>query len=145
MELLPPQLNLHDPSFFHSFLLSDIAVLRRQRTIPLLFVHGHLGSPQQMRSMASESSREIVKRFRQTSKNSNNNNKDDDKWELWVDWHATNFNEEPSAFEPALLVSNLAIPHLKFRNIKEKKLIGGWLAFSQKSVCCIYFLSILFC
>jgi hypothetical protein len=46
-----------------------------------------------MRSMASETSREVIRRYTLNK----------DTWNLWIDWYAVNFNEEPSAFEPRLL------------------------------------------
>lgn len=55
-----------------------------------------------MRSMASETSRELVRRLKASSGNKQN-------WDMWIDWHAVNFNEEPSAFEPALLVRKLVL------------------------------------
>lgn len=58
----------------------------------VLFVHGHLGSYEQMRSMASETAKEISRRYL---------NHEDTQW---VDWYATDFNEEPSGVEPRLLV-----------------------------------------
>ncbi|KAG7675103.1 hypothetical protein KSW81_002606 [Nannochloris sp. 'desiccata'] len=85
-------------------LQQDIATLRHRRCpIPLLFVHGHLGSPQQMRSMASETSREIIRRYKKASSTPTATPNKEDEWNLWIDWYAVNFNEEPSAFEPHLL------------------------------------------
>jgi hypothetical protein len=47
--------------------------------------------------MASETSREIIKRYKAASTTTGQS------WSLWIDWYAVNFNEEPSAFEPRLL------------------------------------------
>lgn len=86
-------------------LKADIAILnhRRPYPIPLLFVHGHLGSPHQMRSMASETSREVIRRYKAASSTTTTSNIED-QWDLWwIDWYAVNFNAEPSAFEPHLV------------------------------------------
>lgn len=77
-------------------LQEDIAALRRgsdgaPAPAALLFVHGHLGSPHQMRSMASETVREAVRRAKAGTSR------------LWVEWHAADFGAEPSGFEPRLL------------------------------------------
>ena len=61
--------------------------------MPVLFVHGHMGSYQQMRSAASESGRELVRRLRAA-----------DDWALWLQWYAVDFAAEPSALEASLLV-----------------------------------------
>jgi GPI inositol-deacylase len=63
--------------------------------VPVLFVPGHLGSYQQMRSMAAETSREVVGRLTQ-SRNAN-------AWDMWLDWHAVDFSSEPSALDARLL------------------------------------------
>jgi len=60
-----------------------------------------------MRSMASETSREVIRRYRKASSTagtatSTSQNKEN-RSNLWIDWYAVNFNEEPSAFEPHLL------------------------------------------
>jgi hypothetical protein len=79
-----PALQVHIQSFNQS---------PRQRAT-VLFVHGHLGSPSQMRSMASETSRELVRR--------SSSNPEPEK-PIWIDWLAVDFGSEPSAFEPLLL------------------------------------------
>ena len=60
--------------------------------VSVLFVHGHMGSYQQMRSAASESGRELVRRLRAQGAR------------VWLDWFAADFAAEPSALEPALMV-----------------------------------------
>jgi len=71
-----------------------IRILKSKTLIPLLFVHGHIGSHQQVRSLASESSRELVRRLQ---------NKDS-KWDVWIEWNAVDLASQPSAFEPRILV-----------------------------------------
>lgn len=70
---------------------AGIKKLRSQRSIPVLFIHGHLGTHQQMRSMASESSREALRRLNTST------------YPFIFDWHAVDLNSEPSAFEPTLI------------------------------------------
>lgn len=81
---------LHRPS------PADAATLRAQGAMTVLFVHGHLGTHQQMRSMASETCREVVKRF---------NAGGGGPAQRWVQWYSTDFSAEPSATEPHLAVS----------------------------------------
>lgn len=52
-----------------------------------------------MRSMASESAKELVRRSRRGEQVS------------WVDWYAVDFAEEPSALEPRVLVRELEIKY----------------------------------
>lgn len=71
------------------------AVIQQKTTdaaFPILFIHGHLGSHEQMRSMASETAKEIARRYK--------SNRD----VQWADWYAVDFSEEPSGLEPRLRV-----------------------------------------
>lgn len=56
-----------------------------------------------MRSMAAESSRELVRRLRRGETGTA-------AWDVWIDWHALDLAGEPSAFEPRILVSRLQDP-----------------------------------
>ena len=76
--------------------LPSPAVPRPPRTVPVLFVHGHLGSHQQMRSLASETGRELRRRLAAGRLGPQR---------FWLDWFAPNFNAQPSALESHLLVS----------------------------------------
>ncbi|RMZ53379.1 hypothetical protein APUTEX25_004867 [Auxenochlorella protothecoides] len=58
----------------------------------VIFVHGHLGTPEQMRSLASQTGRELVKRWRAGG------------GELPVRWLAPDFGREASALDHSLLV-----------------------------------------
>ncbi|KAL6769379.1 hypothetical protein ACKKBG_A30765 [Auxenochlorella protothecoides x Auxenochlorella symbiontica] len=58
----------------------------------VIFVHGHLGTPEQMRSLASQTGRELVKRWRAGGR------------ELPVRWLAPDFGREASALDHSLLV-----------------------------------------
>jgi len=75
--------------------LAHDAVIQKRKAgdaFPILFIHGHLGSHEQMRSMASETAKEIARR---------------DKFNRevqWADWYAVDFSEEPSGLEPRLRV-----------------------------------------
>ena len=90
---------------------AGIAALRASRPpVPLLFVPGHLGSHQQMRSLASESSRELVRRFSAQSK---------EPWDLWIEWSAVDFAAEPSAFEPRVLGQQAAFTAAVLRRLWE--------------------------
>lgn len=75
-------------------MVSHNAVLQRknQEAFPILFIHGHLGSHEQMRSMASETAKEISRRYKSKRK------------VRWADWYAVDFSEEPSGLEPRLRV-----------------------------------------
>ena len=64
---------------------------QRPGRVAVLFVPGHLGSHEQMRSMASETAKEISRRIRKSI--------DVDG----VDWYGADFLEEPSGLEPRLL------------------------------------------
>lgn len=88
-----PRLHMHMQSLKHQSRLDTTSVHHRAT---VLFVHGHLGSPKQMRSMASETSRELFRRFSSSISNWN---------KTWIDfdWLATDFGSEPSGFEPLLL------------------------------------------
>ena len=68
-----------------------VEVTGRRGRAAVLFVHGHLGSREQMRSMASETAKEISRRLK------------DQKQVDGVDWFAADFLEEPSGLEPRLL------------------------------------------
>lgn len=59
--------------------------------VAVLFVPGHLGSHEQMRSMASETAKEISRRMREAIHVDG------------VDWYGVDFVEEPSGLEPRLL------------------------------------------
>ncbi len=63
----------------------------------VLFVHGHGGTYQQLRSMAAESGRELTSRLRANS-----------SWRVWMEWYGVNMHEEPSGLEARLVVSELA-------------------------------------
>lgn len=63
----------------------------------VLFVHGHGGTHQQLRSMAAESGRELTSRPRA-----------DSSWRVWMEWYGVNMDEEPSGLEARLVVSELA-------------------------------------
>ena len=67
--------------------------LQRRHVVPVLFVHGHLGSHQQMRSAASETGRELARRLAANA-----------SWPLWLQWYGADFSTEPSALDAALLV-----------------------------------------
>lgn len=67
--------------------------LQRLHVVPVLFVHGHLGTHQQMRSAASETGRELARRLTANA-----------SWPLWLQWYSTDFNAEASALDAALLV-----------------------------------------
>lgn len=69
-----------------------MATARLRGVFPILFVHGHLGSHEQMRSMASETAKEISRRL--------GGGRD----VQWVQWFGVNFDEEPSGLESRLLV-----------------------------------------
>ncbi|KAL4448007.1 hypothetical protein ABPG75_005226 [Micractinium tetrahymenae] len=74
------------------------ARLLRQRgapllELPVLFVHGHLGSHQQMRSAAAETGRELARRAAA----------DPAGWPLWLQWYAADFNAEALALDSSLL------------------------------------------
>lgn len=73
-------------------ILFAVTQKRNDGAFPVLFVHGHLGSYEQMRSMASETAKELSRRYR----------KGDDI--RWIDWYAVDFDGEPSGLEPRLLV-----------------------------------------
>lgn len=64
---------------------------QRPGRVAVLFIPGHLGSHEQMRSMASETTKEISRRIRKSV--------DVDG----VDWYGADFLEEPSGLEPRLL------------------------------------------
>ncbi|EFN57345.1 hypothetical protein CHLNCDRAFT_57178 [Chlorella variabilis] len=66
--------------------------LQRLHVVPVLFVHGHLGTHQQMRSAASETGRELARRLTANA-----------SWPLWLQWYSTDFNAEASALDAALL------------------------------------------
>lgn len=70
--------------------------LRQRREVPVLFVHGHLGTHQQMRSAAAETGRELARRLDA-----------DPAWPLWLQWYAADFAGEASALDAGLLVSGL--------------------------------------
>ncbi|KAI8111632.1 hypothetical protein M9435_004132 [Picochlorum sp. BPE23] len=72
---------------------TEVTQKRNDGAFPVLFVHGHLGSYEQMRSMASETAKELSRRYR----------KGDNI--RWVDWYAVDFDGEPSGLEPRLLVN----------------------------------------
>lgn len=61
--------------------------------VPVLFVHGHLGTHQQMRSAAAETGRELARRLEA-----------DSTWPLWLQWYGADFGAEASALDPDLLV-----------------------------------------
>ena len=63
--------------------------------VPVLFIHGHLGTHQQMRSAASETGRELTRRLAA-----------DASLPLWLQWYGADFNSEASALDPRLLVSH---------------------------------------
>jgi dienelactone hydrolase len=63
----------------------------RASEVAVLFIHGHMGSHEQMRSMASETAKEISRRIKGKERVQS------------VDWYATDFMEEPSGLEPRLL------------------------------------------
>jgi len=73
------------------------AVTQRRGRAAVLFVHGHLGSYEQMRSMASESAKEISRRIKSSAGASADADADA------VDWFGADFLEEPSGLEPRLL------------------------------------------
>lgn len=66
-------------------------VVHRPGRVAVLFVHGHLGSHEQMRSMASETAKEISRRIKRSNVVD------------IVDWYGADFKEEPSGLEPRLL------------------------------------------
>ncbi len=68
--------------------------------VPVLFVHGHLGTHQQMRSAAAETGRELARRL-----------KADRSWPLWLQWYGADFGAEASALDPDLLVSWETVTH----------------------------------
>ena len=70
--------------------------LQARRVVPILFIHGHLGTHQQMRSAASETGRELSRRLAA-----------DASWPLWLQWYGADFNSEASALDPRLLVSHI--------------------------------------
>ena len=72
--------------------------LSQRQTVPVLFVHGHLGTHQQMRSAAAETGRELARRLAA-----------DPAWPLWLQWYAADFAEEASALDAGLLVSWLRV------------------------------------
>lgn len=76
----------------------NCAVLREHNkdAFPVLFIHGHLGSHEQMRSMASETAKEISRRHKAMREI------------RWADWYGVNFASEPSGLEPRLLVRELS-------------------------------------
>lgn len=63
----------------------------------MLFVHGHLGSHQQMRSAAAETGRELARRAAA----------DPAGWPLWLPWYAVDFNAEASALDSSVLVGSM--------------------------------------
>ena len=63
--------------------------------LPVLFVHGHLGTHQQMRSMASETARELRRRAAAGSGVS-----------YWATWQAADFGGEMSALSGGVLVGS---------------------------------------
>jgi hypothetical protein len=67
--------------------------LQQRHVVPVLFVHGHLGTHQQMRSAASETGRELARRLASNA-----------SWPLWLQWYGTDFAAEASALDGALLV-----------------------------------------
>lgn len=69
-----------------------VATAKLGAVFPVLFVHGHLGSHEQMRSMASETAKEISRRVGQG------------RAVQWLQWFGVNFDEEPSGLESRLLV-----------------------------------------
>jgi hypothetical protein len=69
--------------------------LQQRHVVPVLFVHGHLGSHQQMRSAASETGRELARRLAANA-----------SWPIWLQWYAADFNAEPSALDANLLVGS---------------------------------------
>lgn len=72
----------------------DISTLRARAFIaPVLFIHGNAGTEQQMRSLASESSRECTRRGKTHASSP----------PVFLEWYAARFNEEPSALQPHLV------------------------------------------
>ena len=69
--------------------------------VPVLFVPGHLGSHEQMRSMASETGRELVRRAAAAAAAGAPGGA---AATPWLDWHGAEFRAEPSALEGHLLV-----------------------------------------
>ena len=70
-----------------------VRALRQPHIVPVLFVHGHLGSHQQMRSAAAETGRELARRLAANA-----------SWPLLLQWYAPDFLAEPSALDAALPV-----------------------------------------
>lgn len=68
--------------------------LQQRHVVPVLFLHGHLGTHQQMRSAAAETGRELARRLAI-----------DADWPLWLQWYAADFASEASALDAGLLVS----------------------------------------
>lgn len=67
--------------------------VKKKGSYVVLFAHGHMGTFEQFRSMASETAKEIVRRIK------SGDNKVD-----WIDWYSADFNEEPSGLEQRILV-----------------------------------------
>lgn len=74
--------------FLHAEVLSPLSAT------PVLFVHGHLGSYQQMRSLAAESGRQVLREAGSRDADSRRG----------IVWYALDFGAEPSALDLSLLV-----------------------------------------
>ena len=89
---------------------AEIAALRAQKSVPVLFVPGHLGSYQQMRSLAAETSYEMVRRYAKEMAHpigTEDHQRRSGQWDIWLDWHAADFSSEPSALDRKM-ISNQA-------------------------------------
>ena len=98
---------------------SPAAAVERRHTVPVLFVHGHLGSYQQMRSLASETGRELRRQLAQGRLVEPG---------LWLDWVAPDFNAQPSALEGALLVRRPEGRWRRGTSVWRAAGLAGWLA-----------------
>lgn len=84
----------------HLFLYGAVTQNKKKDdAFPILFIHGHLGSHEQMRSMASETAKEIARRYNSRLK------------VPWADWYAVDFAAEPSGLEPRLRVRHSTSVH----------------------------------
>eukprot|EP00887_Chlorella_sp_A99_P004760 scaffold4.g4760.t1 len=103
------------------------AVERPAHSVPVVFVHGHLGSHQQMRSLASETGRELRRRLEARDAGAGGGEARADEAlhaPFWLDWLAPDFDAQPSALEPALVAQQAEFLAGCMRHLRERHLAG---------------------